>query len=660
MKFIDLDFETRSKCDIMSQGAWVYSEHRSTEILILRWTVNEGKTTRWLIGDPPPKKLFEYIKKGYLVRAHNSFFEYCIWNHVAVKKLDWPKVPIEQFYCTQAMGCSHSFKPSLEVMGEQMGLEIQKDKEGKRLINMFSKPSRKKGEVFKQPKDYWDEFLRFDLYCDIDVKTQIGIAQYVPLLSEFEHKIFLLTEKMNVRGVPIDLEMVEGAIGLIEYSVGKANEEARQICNGAFESVTQRDAVKNWLEENGCPMPNMQAETIERLLKQDKEERIYSDDCIRIIELRQQVSKTSTAKYFSALEKIGLDYKVHETSKYHIARTGRWGGRGLQTSNFARPTLPKWVDYNYVAKLITEEDHEQIEFLYGSVMEVLSSALRSMIKAEKGKKLVAADYAQIEARVLFWFADEKKALKIFAEGGDIYCDMATDIYKRPITKKDEFERFIGKNVILGLGFQMAGPKFKSSLYEKSDVKIELDFAKDVVSFYRKKYKKVKDLWGESNTAAMNAVLNKGHVYHCANKRIAYKHIGDFLYCKLPSGRRIAYHLPEIKEVQAPWNKNQLINQLTFMGWDSFKHKWLRLQTYGGSLVENYVQATARDIMAYGMLQSEKEGYECIFTVHDECVTMVDEDFGSYQEFEKILARIPKWAEGIPVVAEGWEGLRYRK
>jgi len=657
MNFIDLDFETRSKSDIMKDGAWVYSEHRSTEILILRYSIDEGPTHQWLIGDKPPKLLFKYLKKGYLIRAHNSFFEYCIWVHVATPKLGWLKVTIEQFYCTMAMGCSHSFQPSLEVMGEEMGLEVQKDKEGKRLINMFSKPSRKAGEVFKQPKDYWDDFLRFDEYCVVDVLTQIGIANYVPLLSDFEHQVFLLT-KMNVRGIPIDLDMVEGALNLVEYAVGKYTKEALEIAGGAFESLTQTAAVKDWLNDNGCPMPNMQAETIERMLKNRKDN--ISDDCYRIIELRQQVSKTSTSKYKAALNKMGLDCCVHETLKYHIARTGRWGGRGLQIQNFPRPKLPKWVDYNYVAELITNEDAEQIEFLYGDIMEVLSSAARSMIKAPEGKKFVAADYSQIEARVVFWFAGEQKALKVFAEGEDIYCVMASDIYKEEITKKNESERFIGKKVILGLGFGMGAPKFKQDLYATGDVVIELQFAKDVVSLYRKKYKGIPKLWKDANEAAMNAVLYKGRIYKCANGKIAYKCEGDFLYCKLPSGRKIAYHLPEIREVPAPWNKATMIDQLTFMGWDSFKRKWRRLSTYGGSLVENFTQAAARDIMAYGALEAEREGYECLFMVHDESISMVDEDFGDYKHYEKVLARTPDWAKGIPVVAEGWEGPRYRK
>ena len=228
------------------------------------------------------------------------------------------------------------------------------------------------------------------------------------------------------------------------------------------------------------------------------------------------------------------------------------------------------------------------------------------------------------------------------------------------SKLDELERFIGKQTVLGLGFQMGPDKFKSQLFEQYDTAITLDFAKAAVKLYRTKYKKVKKLWGESNTAAMNAVLFPGRTFRCAGRKIAYKVVEDFLYCRLPSGRKLAYHLPIVKEVPNPWGGEGTINQLSFMGFNSYTRKWERRTTYGGSLVENYVQAASADITGHGMLEGEEEGYEAIFTVHDEVIALVPEDFGSYKEYEEILCRLPDWAKGLPVEAEGWEGMRYRK
>ncbi len=659
--FIDLDFETRSEAKLVTKesvGAWSYAEHPSTEVLICRYSIEGGKTHRWLYGDKPPKKLFRALKKGMFIRAHHSFFEFVIWNLCAVPKMGWPELPIERFYCTQAVACTHAFQPSLEDAGEQMGLDIQKDKEGKRLINMFSNPSRKAGEHFKEPRNYWEEFLRFDKYCEIDVLTQQGIVDYLPLLTPLQYNIFLLTEKMNARGVPIDIEMCKGAIALERKAKRKANREARKLTNRAFEKLSQREAVLDWLNDNGCNIPNMQAKTLERALKNMREK--LDPDVYRVLELRASTTKTSTAKYPAALQRVSSDGRVHETLAYHIAKTGRWGGRGLQTHNFARPTLPKWVDYEYIAELIIKQDSDTIEMLYGDVMNVLSSALRTMIKAPEGQKFIAADYAQIEARLVFWFADEQKALNIFRRKEDIYCDMAGDIYQKKVTKADEMERFIGKQTVLGLGFQMGAAKFKSQLYDQFDVTITKHFAEAAVKLYRTKYKKVKALWGETQKAAINAVLFPGKRFTCAKGKITYKVEEDFLYCRLPSGRKLAYHLPKVKEVPNPWGGDMMISQLSFMGFDSYTRKWKRQTTYGGSLVENYVQAASADITGHGMLEGEKEGYEAIFTVHDESISLVPEDFGSYQEYEEILCRLPDWAEGLPVAAEGWEGKRYRK
>jgi len=659
--FIDLDFETRSEAKLVkkeSVTAWKYAEHPSTEVLILRYSIEGGKTYRWLYGDRPPKRLFRALRKGLFFRAHHSFFEFVIWNLCAVPKLGWPAMPIEKFYCTQAMGCTHAFQAKLEDAGDEMGLEVTKDKEGKRLINMFSTPSRKQGELFKEPKNYWEEFLRFDKYCDVDVLTQQGIVEYLPLLTPLQYSIFMLTAKMNERGVPIDAEMAKGAIKLERIAKRKANREARKLTKGAFKKLSQREAVLDWLNDNGCPIPNMQAKTIERVLKNKKGK--IPRKAYRVLELRYQTTKTSTAKYPAALQRIASDGRVHETLAYHIAKTGRWGGRGLQVQNFARPSLPKWVDYEYIAELIANGDLETIEWLYGDVMNVLSSALRSMIKAPEGMKLIAADYAQIEARLVFWFADEQKALDIFRRGEDVYVDMASGIYGIPAIKVTDDQRFIGKQTVLGLGFQMGAAKFKSQLYDQYDTSISKEFAKEAVNLYRTKYKKVKALWSETNKAAMNAVLFPGRKFKCAGRKITYFVEEDFLYCRLPSGRKLAYHLPVVKEVPNKWGGDKPMQELSFMGFDSYTRKWKRQTTYGGSLVENYVQASSADITGHGMLEGEKENYEAIFTVHDEVIALVPEDFGSYKEYEEILCRLPKWAEGLPVEAEGWEGIRYRK
>lgn len=658
-KYIDLDFETRSTVDLGKHGAWVYSEHPSTIPLIARWSTDGGKTYhKWWWGDKPPKQLFRKLKAGYQIRAFNSFFEFVIWNNCCVPKLGWPKLSIRDFMCVQAESNAKTFPGSLEASAIALELLDQKDKEGTRLITKFSKPSRKAGQEWNEPKDYMEDFLAFDRYCEQDVRAQIGIHNSVGgLENDFEKEVFYLTEKMNVQGIPIDEAMLEGALALKEKAETALNGRLKEITGESF-LLSQTAKLKEWLEDNGCALPNMQAKTIERKIKVKKLDPV----CREVLILRASASKTSVSKYTSASNLIGSDGFVHGILKYHTARTGRWGGRGLQPQNFTRPKLPKWADYDYLAELIVDKEYDLIEIIYGDVMEALSSALRSMICAPKGKKLITADYSQIEARIVFWLAGEQGALDIFRNKEDIYCDMASDVYGFKVTKANEFERFIGKQCILGLGFGMGASKFKVDLYEKGDVVVEQIFADKVVKSYRKKYKKVKDLWDEINSAAIDATKYKGKKYYCTELDIMFQHDGEYLKCRLPSGRHLHYIDARVDKVDPPksWNSTKKIEQLTFMGIDSYINKWVRLSTYGGSLLENLAQAIARDLMSYGMLEAEKEGYNILFTVHDEAIALVDKDFGTVPEFEEVLARTPKWAKGVPVVAEGWEGPRYRK
>ncbi len=660
LHFIDLDFETRCELDIKKVGAWVYSEHSSCKILLMRWCIDEGPILPWRYGDPIPKALLKALKKGYLIRAHNSFFEYCIWNHVAVPQLEWPELDITKFYCTQALATSKSYKPALEDCGEDMRLPVQKNPEGKKLIQKFCVPSRKEGADWNEPEDYPLEFDRFDKrYCHDDVATQIAIANHVRRLSDVEHEVFLLTEKMNVRGIPIDVPMVRGAIALIEQFVEKANKEAKKIVGDAFETLTQTAKVKDWLNANGCKIKNMQKDTIERKLKKPRR---MPKKTLRILKLRYQASKSSTAKYYAAMNKLGSDNAVHESLKYHIAQTGRWGGRGLQIQNFVKPTLPKGTDYDYLCELITKRDYSHIESLYGDMMETLSSSLRSMVKAPKGYEFISTDFSQIEPRVLFWFVNEYKALGMFKAGEDLYCDMASAIFGRKITKKDEYERSVGKAAVLGLGYQMGPEKFKADIYKKANIKINIVLAARIVDTFRKKYKKVKAAWEELRKAALKAMHNPGRRVFALSNRVYYYYNKKNLTVTLPSGRKITYVEPRTKWALPPWGGKTLYEKIVYMGVASNgSKKWCEQDLYGGRQFNHIVQGSSREIMATGMLNAEKHGYTQIATIHDEAIAQVPTGFGSVEEYEGLIVARDDWAMPIPVIAaDGYIGNRFRK
>jgi DNA polymerase len=308
-------------------------------------------------------------------------------------------------------------------------------------------------------------------------------------------------------------------------------------------------------------------------------------------------------------------------------------------------------------RTIKSRDLQLIEMLYGDAMEALSFALRGIITASPGRKLYVADYAAIEARVVFWLADDQSALDIFRRGECIYCDMASTIYGRTVIKGvDIDERQLGKQAILGLGYGMGGPKFVDTC-AKYNIHLELDFSKHVVDLYREKYWRVKKMWYDQEAAAMEAVRRPGNSIRCG--KIVWRVVGAFLYCKLPSGRLLAYCDPIIVKKPTPWG--EMRDALTYMGVDPYTKKWRRQDTYGGMLVENITQAVARDLMAESMLAAhEGDTYDPILSVHDELIAEADDGKGDVKEFEHLMATTPAWAEGCPVSAEGWSGYRYKK
>lgn len=332
----------------------------------------------------------------------------------------------------------------------------------------------------------------------------------------------------------------------------------------------------------------------------------------------------------------------------------------IQPQNLFRNRLPHWVDFNQLAEMIANEEHHDIEIIYEDLMNTLASATRSMISAPEGKELIATDFSQIEARIVFTLAREFEALKLMADPKeDIYCDMAGDIYHHEVNKMDDpDERFVGKQSILGLGYGMGHLKFFNTMRDQFDVFLELEFCKTVVKIYRKKYRKVQKLWGQLQKAAFEAVENPGRkVYACSNL-VHFKMHKRWLYVYLPSGRRISYVEPKIKMV-FKWGRE--IPQLTYMGFDSFTRKWRRLETHGAKLLENISQAIVADICDEAGQRVQKKGYDVLFFVHDEIIAEIDKGQGSIKEFERIVSKQISWLPKLPVAVDGgWIGKRYRK
>jgi len=669
-----IDFETRSPVDIKAHGSWVYSRDPRTEVLCLQYKLPGQDEVKLWHGDipeggfvamPMPDDLISWIEFGGIVEAHNASFEQNIWENIMVARFGWPAVPRRQWRCSAAKAAAFALPRGLDGCGRALRAHVQKSQEGKKLMLKLAKPRKpRKAEVkafLEQgltPDQFpilWagtrEEFLGLFDYCRTDVEAEEAISEILPDLNEHEQEVWFMDQTVNRRGFTIDKTAVHAALKLIKEIAGDATDELPRLTDGQVTAPTQRAKIVEWVSSRGYDLPNTQGATLDEwLLRTDLPKDVYT-----VIEICRSGGRSSTAK-FNAMEAFAdrEDWRVRGGIIYHGASTGRWTGAGVQPHNFPRGSIK---NMELAWEVLRDMDPDWIQFLYYDAMEVLSHALRGAITAGPGKVLYVADYAAIEARVVFWLAEDDHALGIFRRGECIYCDMATTIYGRQIIKGIHLdERQMGKQAVLGLGYQMGAQKFMDTC-AKYGIIITLEFAKKVVDLYREKYEKVKRMWWAQEEAAIAAVKTPGRVVRCG--RVRWRYQGKFLYCKLPSGRNLAYAEPIVVQRETPWGAMK--DMLTFMGVDSYSKQWVRQSTYGGTLVENITQAVARDLMADAKLRVEASGtYEVLLSVHDEIIAEADVGTGNVKEFESLISETPAWAEGCPVAAEGWSAFRYKK
>lgn len=713
-----LDFETRSACSIKDSGSWRYSLDPTTQVMCLLFRLphwEEGRTAEWYPAFPhlgideaectEMAELASWVASGGLCEAHNAWFERGIWTNIMVPRHGLFHIPHEQWRCSAAKAATYGLPRSLEQGVLALRLPVKKDTEGAKVMKKMAKPRKPKvaevrewlaanshaisrldkraakavklsvastpsgsevvatwtdatgfqREVHQLPL-YWHESAelhrRLCDYCRLDVLAEEGLSNRLRDLTDKETRIYLMDQGINQRGFQVDGDAVKVALDIIDAIYSELNAELVEITDGRVQKATQRAKMVDWFNDEGLPLENTQGGTLdEHLKRQDLPPKVY-----RALQLVRSLGRSSTAKYLAALDWADpATWRIHGGLLYHGAGTGRWSGAGLQPHNFPRGTIK---NMELAWEIIKTRDLELITMLYDDVMEVLSHALRGLIVPSKGRKLFVADYAAIEARVVFWLAEDESALDIFRRGECIYCAMASDIYGRKIVKGvDLDERQMGKQAVLGLGYQMGAPKFMDTCADKAGIFLELDFAQLIVQKYRDRFWRVKEMWWDQEAAAIDAVKNPGRTVRCG--RVYWRVVDGFLHCKLPSGRLLGYADPLVVKKPTPWGAQK--DALTYMGVDPYSKKWRRQDTYGGMLVENITQAVARDLMAEAMLRCHEGGtYDVILSVHDELLAEADEGCGDVREFENLMAALPDWAEGCPVTAEGWSGYRYKK
>lgn len=719
-----MDFESRSLCDIRL-GEHAYARHWSTSPLMLTiGTAPKGVRPKFDMVDffevpgyadsvypynqapefsffkvPCPTAILAAISRGDTFVAHNARFEQAIYYYICHRKWGWPLPRV--WSCTAARARYFGLRAALAGTASDLEVIAQKDDRGKQFINDYCKPRKYHGrkadgvvkELWYEPLEHPQGYAIGKEYCITDGEAEADVDAVLPDLPPFEQDAWNWDFEINTRGVPIDVPSVQRAIKFSDYFTAKAVDR--------FESQTalrptQRDKVLEYLQqrEEIDNLGDLRSKTLKRLVMDD-----FPPELRDIIQIRLDCSLASIKKLETMVRCTDDDGRSRGIHLYHGAHTSRWSHKRIQTGNMKRgdaktqagvfnfmesdvwaaPDLPLPPQAPAALSLIGTPTArakpawvEAAEWRFIRPLTALSLSMRGFVKAPEGERFVVADYAQIEARVLAWFARSLGKLQAFRDKVDMYVRFATQMYgddydeyfeivngRREVRKPFKFKRQVAKSAELGCGFGLGGPKFQEYC-DNSDIFIDLETAKNTVGLWRENNPEIVALWERTERAAILAVNNPGQVVELSGTGLKFCTWGVdseryWLACELPSGSCLQYYRPKVR-LGSKWGRPCEVL--------SFRSEWngksYREDTYGGKIVENYVQKAARDIMVVGGLKAERAGYRAVMLVHDEVVTLAPVGFGSHQELCNLLCQQEAWITDCPVEAEGAEMVRYGK
>ena len=633
-----IDFETRSIVDLKEQGLDIYANHESTEMLCIAFGTSidlvyiySGKSTDGV----DLQKLLNHVREGGKIQAWNAMFEYAIWNCVCVPKYGWPELKLTQVVDSMAIAAANNVPQSLEDAAIFMDAAHKKDNIGAKLIQKLCKPL-KNGNFNNDP----ELLTQLMLYCQKDVMAEMSVVSKLRGLSAKEQAIWELTQRINLRGVPVVPKELSNACTAVLSAQGAIDQELLALTGC---KPSERAKLLAWLNAHGADMKDLTADTVTKKLSEE----FISKNVRRALELRQEGSQTSVAKYAKMLE-IQRNGRIRNTLVYHGASTGRWSSRGgLNLQNIARPTLRN------------AQIEVAIPRVFGQgvgTMSELSSLVRSALKAPDKQAFVDVDFSSIENRVGVWLAGQKDKVELFRQGLDEYKTFAsTSLYKIPYDQVTKEHRQIAKSAVLGCMFGQ-GAKGLVEYASGMGVNITPVQAKQAVDAYRLSYAKVKNLWYQCEEAAINAVQTPGTAFDAGSK-VRLKVSNDALWMILPSKRLICWQRPEVKLVMTPWGAEKL--GVTVHSQNTYTRQWGRNQLIGSSIFQSATQGLARDFLAHAMLNLEEAGYQVINSIHDE-VLLLAESASVLDDVVAIMTTPPDWAPDMPLAAEGWTGERYRK
>lgn len=649
---IHLDFETRSSVDLNSNGVYAYAASPDAEVLCLSVCVGDEKVESWAnprVSErdnlPPSGDWSEWGEAWGIVCneisdgdgeiwAHNASFELVIWNRVLAPQFGLKQLDPRRMRCTASLARRAVIPTSLEKCAAYLNLKNRKDKRGVELIKKFCIPE------FDDPNHFPDEFEMLIEYCEQDVEVEREIhAKLKAFDRKVNQKIYLFNALVNETGFPVNTKALKAAQEILVADKEKLSDRFRVITGGL--SPTQTTRVLEWFHENGYGGEDLRKLTVDEELEKADTSGLpgVTGEALR---LRQLMSLAAVKKVPKMIELADADERVRGTLMDHGASTGRSSSKLVQQQNFRRSTNASEMFYRAFATNLKGWDADCIETIHGDVADVFSTSIRHFIH-KPGEPLVAVDYAAIECRVVNWVAEQEDALKEFREGLDRYILMASRIYGVPVKSisKGGIERFLGKQAVLGCGYQMGASKFQGTCANYS-VEIPVELAEKAVTSFRATHDKVVNFWYSVERTVKRAILTPGK-FQC-KKVVAFCATVSgikFLFIKLPSGRLLSYPEPKVID-----------DRITYFGQLPNSTKWGRCETYGGKITENIVQAISADIMVHGGMVAIENGHEVCMMVHDEAVKLTHGKDPRVEDFIRCLTTLPEWAEGLPLVAEG--------